>query len=113
MSTKKMLRKHMEEGFGLCKGTAIHLSSQQSGGRRLNEIIQDDSAKYVFFMAQPQRGGAPYKVFFRNLKRLIKIEKDSELGTFKLVGNLGYWNKVRSREYISRKSALNAIKSCN
>lgn len=102
----------MEDGFGLCKGTANYLSNQQSAGRRLNEIIQKDGSKYVFFMAQSKTNGSPYKVFFRNIKRNIKIKK-IEKDVFVVVGSLGTLSNATSKEYKSRKLALESIKSCN
>lgn len=110
-TTKEILKDHMNNGFGVCKGSAAIISGRQSGGRRLQEIMQSEGSKYCFIMAEPKRGGAPYKVFFQIIKRLLKIEK-TEKETFVITGRTNRFLQVRSREFNSRKSAQNAIKSC-
>ena len=111
-SAKDILKRHMEEGFVLSKGAARSLTSRESSARRLNEIIQDDKSKYSYFMAEPQnKDSAPYKVFFKSIGRLVKVEKTLN-STFILVGKANMFFNVRSREFNSRKSALASIKSC-
>ena len=110
---KEQIKNHMELGYGLSQGSANTITRSQSAARAMRSIMQFEGSKYVYFMAEPQnKDRSPYKVFFKNIDRLIKIEKTPN-STFILVGKLNKFMKTRSREFNSRKSALNAIKSCN
>ena len=110
MSIKQKLIDHMADGYALCDGIAVNITGAQSAGRRRREIIEESPSKYCFFWAEPKNGGAPYKVFIRNVS-LTKRIVESDNG-YRIRGYVNNSQHIDSKEYSDKKLAKRGIKMC-
>lgn len=112
-SIKQILREYMSRGYGITLGSSRALTSKDSAGRRLQEIMQHEGKEYDSFMVKAKSADSQdYKVFFKKINRFVKVEKLGEK-RYIISAHLGPFVKVQSKEYKLRKHALNSIKCCS